>query len=460
MILEIYLAGALGVLALIGHKQFQQSQDTKIVVTILLALGSIFMLAHGLSTDQEIIVHHPWIFAIQSLTAIGLSVGFYLLCSTIMDENQNLSKKSWSLFLLCLADIIFASMQIKSSDIILKINQEPNKIWQIVFGQGPWFSLFAVLHFLVPLIILGLTSRSSLAFYRYSDDEEAKRRIKQVWIGVSIIAAAVLVDIPGRALELNATPLMVILASIGVWIIFSESVIFAERVKFRQNMMEKYLPADLLLQITLQERKVLNPSQFEGIIMFCDIRNFTTFSEKVHSSTIVSLLNDYYATMNEVIHRHGGIINKFIGDAILVLFDNSSSDHALKSLKCTVEMLVSLEEFNRSNLYSEIGPLEIGFGLHSGPFTIGHMGCEQRMEYTVVGDTVNVSARIAGMNSHLGHSVLMSENYKILLPQVYQGLLKELGVFPIKGREEEVQILSLPNDGRVLQLDGGLRDLA
>ena len=64
------------------------------------------------------------------------------------------------------------------------------------------------------------------------------------------------------------------------------------------------------------------------------------------------------------------------------------------------------------------------------------------------------------MNSHLGHSVLMSENYKILLPQVYQGLLKELGVFPIKGREEEVQILSLPNDGRVLQLDGGLRDLA
>ena len=442
MILDIFAAGGFATLSLLGYLQFRQSRDTQILVTIVLGSTAIFTLAHGLSKDLEIVQQFPWVFALQASTAIILSVGFYLLCSTIAFDGEPLQNKNWAMLLLSFFDIALVIALSRESDLVLNLAQDPSLIFTL-YNNAPMHiqGLFYV-HLGIPILILTTTLRNSVNFYRFTNIKESKRRILQVWIGACAIFAALLIDIPGRTLELNNSPIMFILYCIGGYLIFQEGSLFVKRLEYRQNTMERYLPEDLLLQITLQERQVLEASRIDGVIMFCDIRDFTDISERTSSDRVVALLNDYYARMNEVIRRHGGIINKFIGDAILVIFDLQDEGSAARALHSARDMIEALDNFNREGHYQDIGNLEIGFGIHKGPLTVGHMGCAHRMEYTVIGDTVNIAARLAGMNTNLEEPILVSREYLECLTAEGESNFEFQGEFPLKGRKKKVHIFA------------------
>jgi adenylate cyclase len=176
-------------------------------------------------------------------------------------------------------------------------------------------------------------------------------------------------------------------------------------------------------------------------ILFTDIRGFTAFTEKVCEEqgpeVVVDLLNRYMASMVGIIVKYHGHVNKFIGDGILAVFSDDDEgaepgDHARRGVKCAAEMIVAPSNF------------KTGAGLHTGLVVVGNVGSADKMEYTVLGDTVNLASRLESLNKEHKTSLLMSEStYEALQGKVPAVLLASV---PVRGKAAEVKLYTVPND--------------
>jgi len=171
-------------------------------------------------------------------------------------------------------------------------------------------------------------------------------------------------------------------------------------------------------------------------VMFADIRNFTTRSEQLPPEEVIKLLNGYFTEMTAAIHKHGGTVDKFIGDGIMAFF---GAPQALEcpernSLEAAQEMLVRLEKYNQKLQALNQDPIRIGIGLHVGEVIVGNVGSESRNEYTVIGDVVNTSSRLEGITKTLGYPIVCSE--AVAGAVGYAGGMVDLGEQAIKGHSD------------------------
>ena len=147
----------------------------------------------------------------------------------------------------------------------------------------------------------------------------------------------------------------------------------------------------------------------EATVMMSDIRGFTPFSEKFPPETVVEVLNRYLNVMVEEILKNGGIIDSFIGDGILVVFDSARHpDHARRAVQTAIDMQKAMAALNRINIDKGVGPIEMGIGINTGDVVIGNIGSQKRMKYSVIGATVNLVARIESLT--IGGQILVSDS--------------------------------------------------
>ena len=173
-------------------------------------------------------------------------------------------------------------------------------------------------------------------------------------------------------------------------------------------------------------------------VLFSDIRGFTTLSEKRTPQQVVDLLNRYFTLQVEVVFRHGGSLDKFIGDCIMAFWGAPLDDpqHARNAVAAALEMADVLQQFKRE-LGEEDADFDVGIGIHSGPAVVGLIGSDQRREYTAIGDTVNLASRIEGLTKGVSR-ILVSRETRELCGALYG--FESMGSFAVKGREKEVEL--------------------
>jgi adenylate cyclase len=179
-------------------------------------------------------------------------------------------------------------------------------------------------------------------------------------------------------------------------------------------------------------------------VMFVDIRDFTARSSRSTPQDIVALLNLFLGEMVDVVEqRHGGIVNKFLGDGLMALYWEGSgrADHADAAVAAGCEMFARLDRINETLAKRGTPPIAIGIGIHTGPAVIGSIGSPHRMEFTAIGDTVNVASRVESLTKVVGAPLLLTEATREALrkPLALEALLAQ----PVKGQAEPIAIYRL-----------------
>ncbi|PID39605.1 MAG: hypothetical protein CSB49_01100 [Proteobacteria bacterium] len=214
-----------------------------------------------------------------------------------------------------------------------------------------------------------------------------------------------------------------------------------EETRIRTDL-GRYLGADVVETIVDGTRSVeLGGERRQVTVLFADVVAFTPLAEKHAPEHVVKILNELFTFLTEIVFKHGGTVDKFIGDCVMAVFGApyQHDDDALRAVRAAEEMLRWLETGNakwRKDLGRE---LQLGIGIHSGEALAGNLGSEKRMEYTVIGDTVNVAARLEALAQP--GLVLMSETTAKLVKGEFN--LKSLGEHKVAGREEQLTLYEL-----------------
>jgi len=237
-----------------------------------------------------------------------------------------------------------------------------------------------------------------------------------------------------------ATPLIGLEGeSIGTMLVL-EDITAEKRVK---TTMARYMSQEVADQLLAGGEDQLGGKDQEIAILFSDIRSFTTLSEALGARGTVNMLNSYFGEMVDVIFRHKGILDKYIGDAIMALFGApfQAEDDADRAVLTAQGMLIELEKLNARRAEEGLMAIHIGVGIAMGRVIVGNIGSPKRMEYTVIGDSVNLASRLEGATKYYGAGILVSESLVRNLKKPM--LMRETDQLRVKGKLEPVTIFEV-----------------
>ncbi len=209
-----------------------------------------------------------------------------------------------------------------------------------------------------------------------------------------------------------------------------------ERDKLR-NTFGKYMTASVMEHL-MSGKVALGGETLTVTVLFSDIRSFTTISEKMDAQALVGLLNEYFTEMVGIVMSEDGVVDKYIGDAIMAVFGAPvpKADDAVRAVRAAVRMRTALAHLNERLAARGLKPLRTGIGVHTGEVVAGNIGSERRMEYTVIGDAVNLASRLESSTKELGVNVLISEDtWALVKEHIVARPVKEITV---KGRAQPV----------------------
>lgn len=206
----------------------------------------------------------------------------------------------------------------------------------------------------------------------------------------------------------------------------------------------KYVSSQVLANILEDGRHLkINGERRKVTVLFSDIRNFTTLTETMAPEDVVGLLNDYFERMVEIVFSNHGTIDKFMGDGVMALFgapqeDNHQEEHAIRA---ALAMRKALEELCQKWEAAGRNRINIGIGINTGTAVVGNVGSQQHMEYTAIGDTVNLASRLESMTKELEAEILISEYTYVSVRNLFD--LKPMGTVKVKGRIDALSLFEV-----------------
>lgn len=209
-----------------------------------------------------------------------------------------------------------------------------------------------------------------------------------------------------------------------------------------KSTFSKYVSPDVVNNILSSNKSVeLGGEDRTLTVLFSDIRGFTTLSEGLTPQDLVQHLNEYLSAMTEIVLKYQGTLDKYIGDALMAFWGAPiyNPEHALFACKASIEMIERLEKLNTE--WPKEKHISIGIGLNTGIMTVGNMGSSQRMDYTIMGDSVNLGSRVEGVNKMYKTEIIITEfTYDLVKDKIFA---RELDLIRVKGKNEPVKIFEL-----------------
>ena len=233
-----------------------------------------------------------------------------------------------------------------------------------------------------------------------------------------------------------------LVANVGFVAVYRALVEEKEKRRVR-GAFQQYLSPEVIRRL-LENPDLVKPRKTEITVMFTDVRGFTTISEKLDAQELAALLNEYLTEMTQIVFRHNGTLDKYIGDAVMAFWGAPFEEpgHATKGCHAALEMIARLKEMQNKWRAEGRPVLDIGVGLSTGVASVGNMGSALRYGYTALGDTVNLSARLEGLNKEYGSHILLSET---AYAEVEDPLLvfRELDLIRVKGKLQPITLYEL-----------------
>jgi adenylate cyclase len=264
------------------------------------------------------------------------------------------------------------------------------------------------------------------------------------------------VQILERSTNLTVNPLTNPEGDVRGGLVVLEDISQEKRMK---TTMSRYLTPHVAEQVmALGEDALMVGERKEVTILFSDIRGYTTLTENLGAAEVVSLLNQYFETMVEAVFNHEGTLDKFIGDALMAVFGAPlplTENHAWRAVQSALDMRQRLEEFNQRRIIQAQPQIHIGIGISSGEVVSGNIGSRKRMDYTVIGDGVNLSSRLEAVTKEYGCDIILSEfTYQMCSDRIW---VRQLDKIRVKGKHQAVNIYELIGD-RTTPLDANTQE--
>ncbi|MFP4430002.1 MAG: adenylate/guanylate cyclase domain-containing protein [Spirochaetaceae bacterium] len=218
-----------------------------------------------------------------------------------------------------------------------------------------------------------------------------------------------------------------------------------KEAKIRQ-IFQKYVPQELIDQFFENPEAMLVGDNRVLSILFSDIRSFSSISEGIMPDQLVQSLNAYFSVMVDIIMNRRGIVDKYIGDAIMAFFGApvKREDDALQSVLAGIEMIKGVETFNRNQEAAGLPPFHTGVGINYGVVTVGNIGTDRKMDYTVIGDMVNLASRLEGLTKYYKQPLIISESLQAKVKD--QVPCRLLDTVAVKGKKSGTRIYTAKDD--------------
>jgi adenylate cyclase len=247
-----------------------------------------------------------------------------------------------------------------------------------------------------------------------------------------------------RSINLTVNPLTNPEGTVRGGLVVLEDISQEKRMK---ATMYRYMTPGVAERVmALGEDALMVGERKEVTILFSDIRGYTSLTEKMEAAEVVSLLNNYFETMVEAVFNYEGTLDKFIGDALMAVFGAPLplENHAWMSVQSALDMRRRLAEFNQNRRIKHQPQIRIGIGISSGEVVSGNIGSQKRMDYTVIGDGVDISSRLEGVTKEYGCDIILSEyTYGLCREHI---VVRELDRIRVKGKTKPISIYELIGD--------------
>lgn len=259
-----------------------------------------------------------------------------------------------------------------------------------------------------------------------------------------------------RSINLTVNPLTNPEGGVRGGLVVLEDISREKRMK---STMYRYLNPHVAEQVMALGQDALMVGERKDVtILFSDIRGYTTLTENLGAAEVVLLLNQYFETMVEAVFNYEGTLDKFIGDALMAVFGAPlplTENHAWRAIQSALDMRERLKEFNQKRIFQRQPQIRIGIGISSGEVVSGNIGSHKRMDYTVIGDGVNLSSRLEGVTKEYGCDIIISEfTYNLCADRLW---VRQIDKIRVKGKHQAVNIYELIGD-RSTPLDANTQE--